>query len=83
MGGKQPPPSEVHLSRFNANFFCMLISGLPGCTFVPANVRSCPSLALSILFEALGDPQLAVAFTGLQSILRTQDLNKNTKVKGK
>lgn len=43
----------------------MLNLRLPGGTFVPANARSCPSLALNILFEAFSDPQLRLPLLGL------------------
>lgn len=43
----------------------MLISGLPGDTFVLTNVRSWPYLALGNLFKALSNPHLVAASTGL------------------
>lgn len=45
----------------------MLNLGLLGGIFVPANARSCPSLAFNILFEAFSDPQLRLLLLSLSA----------------
>lgn len=52
----------------------MLISDLPAGTFVPANVRSFPILALGTLFKASGNPQLVAASSFLAVQVPKADL---------